>query len=70
MMHSLEQRLEQAVRISFSSFIGDRTRNLTQEKEVRVHKVVGFLAMLELVKNGALGVLQKKNFSDITIEQL
>jgi segregation and condensation protein A len=70
MMNSLEERLQQAVSMSFSSFIGDRTKNLTQEKEVRVHKVVGFLAMLELVKNGALGVLQEKNFTDIKIEQL
>ena len=32
------------------------------------YKVVGFLAMLELVKKGALHVLQKKNFSNINIE--
>lgn len=70
MMNSLEERLKKAIKLNFTSFIGERTKNLTHEKEVRVHKVVGFLAMLELVKNGALGVLQKKNFTDITIEQL
>ncbi len=70
MMDSLTERLEKAIKTDFHSFIGSHTNGRKETREVKVYKVVGFLAMLELVKNGALSVLQKKNFSNIEIENL
>ena len=70
MMQSLEDRITQALKTDFDSFIGSHINNTTESRQVRVYKVVGFLAMLELVKNGALKVLQKKNFSSIEIGQI
>ena len=67
MMESLEERINKALATDFDSFIGSKIGNKTEPKEVRIYKVVGFLAMLELVKNGALSVLQPKNFSTIQI---
>lgn len=70
MMYSLEERLKSAIKTDFDSYIKSHTENAKEEREVRVYKVVGFLAMLELVKNGALQVLQKENFSNIKIENI
>lgn len=68
MMSSLEKRLHKALKTDFNSFIGEHLTKGHNPKEIRVYKVVGFLAMLELVKNGALQVMQDKNFSNIDIE--
>lgn len=70
MMNSLEQRIKKAIETDFNSFMGSHIKSDMPTKQVRVYKVVGFLAMLELVKNGALHVLQKKNFSNINIEHI
>lgn len=70
MMHSLQERLEQALSTDFHSFVGSYTKNTSEPKEVIVYRVVGFLAMLELVKNGALDVQQDENFSSILIENI
>ncbi|MCI5050833.1 MAG: segregation/condensation protein A [Candidatus Pacebacteria bacterium] len=70
MMDSLEKRIKQVIETDFHSFLGDHVHADMPTKQVRVYKVVGFLAMLELVKNGALHVLQKKNFSNINIEHV
>ena len=43
-----------------------RTRGVAQEAGVR--GIVGFVAVLELVKGGKLHVSQTENFGDITIE--
>lgn len=70
MMDSLEKRIKQAIETDFNSFIGQHIKSDMPLKQIRVYKVVGFLAMLEMVKNGALHVLQNKNFSNINIEQV
>ncbi|MFT6361115.1 MAG: segregation and condensation protein A [Candidatus Paceibacteria bacterium] len=71
MMHSLEERIRLDLKnTTFDNFIGGEIKNKQEAKEVRIYKVVGFLAMLELVKNGVLGVLQEKNFSTIEIEKI
>lgn len=70
MMDSLEKRIRSAIETDFNSFLGEHIKEGMEPKQVRVYKVVGFLAMLELVRNGALHVLQKKNFSNINIEQI
>ncbi|MCA9352299.1 segregation/condensation protein A [Patescibacteria group bacterium] len=70
MMKSLEERIMKAIRGDFNSFITDQIGNHREPKQIRVYKVVGFLAMLELVKKGALAVVQEKNFSNIHIEKI
>jgi segregation and condensation protein A len=39
-----------------------------ENRENRVHVIVSFLAMLELVKNGILHVQQESTFGDIQME--
>lgn len=70
MMESLEKRIKIAIETDFNSFLGEHIKDGMEPKQVRVYKVVGFLAMLELVKNGAMHVMQKKNFSNINLEQI
>jgi segregation and condensation protein A len=63
MIESLSERMLRSVRMSFSEFSG-------QGKAEKVTIVVSFLAMLELVKQGALMVRQDDMFSDIHMEVL
>jgi len=71
MMNSLQERIHLSLKnTTFDAFINDQIKNKKEAREVRIYKVVGFLAMLELVKNGILDVLQKQNFSQIEIEKI
>ncbi len=60
MIVSLKDRIRSALRMSFKEFAGS-------QKE-RVNVIVGFLAMLELVKEGLIGVTQEKLHGDIVME--
>lgn len=60
MIDRLSQRIEKAINLSFKEFAG---ASKTDKKEL----VVGFLAMLELVKRGMLAVSQEASFGDITM---
>lgn len=59
MMDRLMNRVQKALTMSFKDFSGD-----AKEK---VEVIVSFLALLELVKQGAVDVLQHETFSDIRI---
>lgn len=59
MMGRLATRIERALSVTFSEFVGS--------PEDRREIVVGFLAVLELVKRGMLSVEQQDRFSDITM---
>ncbi len=59
MMGRLSERIERALSVTFTDFVG------TPEDKREI--VVGFLAMLELVKRGMVLVEQDAHFSDITI---
>lgn len=61
MISSLTDRIKSSLKISFKEFaqVG---------KEEKVHVIVSFLAMLELVKQGVIMVSQEKDFEDIHIE--
>ncbi|MGB4076865.1 MAG: segregation/condensation protein A, partial [Minisyncoccia bacterium] len=59
MMDRLMERVQKAITMSFKEFSLD-----TKE---RVEVIVSFLALLELVKQGAVDVLQHRNFDDIRI---
>jgi segregation and condensation protein A len=60
MIARLTERVQRAIRLSFKDF----TNGSTNAREV----VVGFLAMLELVKRGFANVEQTGHFEEITIE--
>lgn len=62
MMNDLTERIRQALSVSFREFAkngngGDKTK-----------LVIGFLALLELVKRGIISVRQNERFEDIEIE--
>jgi segregation and condensation protein A len=61
MIEDLTKRVTKSLSTSFREF----TKVGSKEK---VHVIVGFLAMLELVKQGIIMVSQEKGFDDISIE--
>lgn len=61
MMENLAERITKNLKMSFREFSGIG-------KEEKVNVIVSFLAVLELVKRGAISVSQDKHFSDITME--
>lgn len=67
MMHSLEERMEQALSFSFST-IATHPDPKTQ-KEARIYTIVSFLAMLELIRNGIIDVVQQQNFNEMIINK-
>lgn len=66
MMDKLQDRIQSALKMSFRDFSGIK-KVITQEE--KVHIIVSFLAMLELVKQGLLEVKQESRFDDIEIEK-
>ncbi|MEK7219245.1 MAG: segregation/condensation protein A, partial [Patescibacteria group bacterium] len=65
MIDNLTERIKSSIKMSFKDFAG---KAVTREEKVFV--IVGFLAMLELVRNGILHVIQENDFSDIIIEKV
>lgn len=61
MITNLTERVTKNIRMSFSEF-----SNMNKSEKIDV--IVGFLAMLELVKQGIINATQEKTFSDITME--
>ena len=64
MIDSLTERIQKSVRMNFKDLAGK-----VQTKEEKVVMIVGFLAMLEMVRQGILNVIQDNNFDDIMIEK-
>jgi segregation and condensation protein A len=64
MIDKLTKRIENSLKFNFKEFSGK-----AETREERVVVIVGFLAMLELVRQGILSVAQKSNFEDIVIEK-
>jgi len=62
MINKLTERIQNSLKMNFKDFAGS-----AQNKEEKIIIIVGFLAMLELVRQGMLCVVQKKNFEDIII---
>ncbi|MEI8174815.1 MAG: ScpA family protein [bacterium] len=64
MIGKLTERIQSSIQTSFRNFTGKATT-----REEKVFMIVGFLAMLELVRNGILDVVQENNFADIIISK-
>jgi segregation and condensation protein A len=61
MIGNLTERITSNLKMSFKEFSG-------AHKHEKVHVIVSFLAMLELVKQGVIMVTQEKDFEDIHME--
>lgn len=61
MVEDLKNRITSALRMSFGEFS-------RAHKKERVHIIVGFLAMLELVKQGLIAATQEKTHGEIVME--
>ena len=64
MIGNLTDRIKNSMKMSFKDFAG---KAVTREEKIFV--IVGFLAMLELVRNGVLEALQECDGGDIIIEK-
>ena len=62
---SLTDRIQTAMNMSFKDFA--KSHNASSQSEARVHIIVSFLAMLELVREGIIDVMQDVSFEDIQI---
>lgn len=66
MMDRLEDRINNAMKMTFREF----SRNKSGEKAEKVNIILSFLAMLELVKQGAIDVRQESSFEEIEMERM
>jgi len=64
MIDKLTERIKDSLKMNFKDLHGK-----IASKEDKVTMIVGFLAMLELVRNGILHVAQENNFADIIISK-
>lgn len=64
MIGQLILRIQDSIKVSFKDFTGQ-----AKTREEKIFVIVGFLAMLELVRNGILHVVQENDFADIIIEK-
>lgn len=65
MLDDLALRMQTAVSMSFRDF-ASRT-DIEDPKERKVYAIVSFLAMLELVRQGLISVVQDNDFDDINL---
>lgn len=65
MIDRLSKRIQSGLSLSFKQFSG-QSGPIDKEKKVEI--VVSFLAMLELVKQGIVDVMQEEHFEDIKME--
>ncbi len=64
MIDKLTDRIQNSLKMNFRDFAGS-----AKNREEKVVVIVGFLAMLELVRQGILNVTQDDNFDSIIIEK-
>jgi chromatin segregation and condensation protein Rec8/ScpA/Scc1 (kleisin family) len=65
MINSLTDRIQNAMNMSFRDF--SKSHGAQTKQEAKVHIIVSFLAMLELVRGGLIDVMQNSDFQDIQI---
>lgn len=66
-INNLTDRIQTAMNLSFREFT--RSSGVKTKEEARVHVIVSFLAMLELVREGIIDVIQNSSFGDIEINK-
>ena len=66
-INSLTDRIQNAMNISFREF--SQSHGAGDKEEARTHVIVSFLAMLELVREGLIDVIQNASFGDIEMNK-
>ena len=66
-INSLTDRIQIAMNLSFREF--SKSHGAANKEEMKVHIIVSFLAMLELVREGLIDVIQNASFEDIEINK-
>ena len=64
MLDKLADRIKNSLKMSFREFTGS-----SNNKEEKVTMIVGFLAMLELVRQGIIHAVQENAGGDILLEK-
>ena len=68
MIDKLSERIKTTLKMSFKDFNGQSGKTVTREERVVV--IVGFLAMLELVRQGVINAVQEVDLGDIIISDV
>ena len=66
-INSLTDRIQNAMNLSFREF--SKSHGAESQEEAKVHIIVSFLAMLELVREGLIDVIQNASFGDIEMNK-
>lgn len=66
-INSLTDRIQGAINLSFKEFT--QSHGALNKEEVKIHVIISFLAMLELVREGIIDVIQNSSFGDIEISK-
>lgn len=66
-INSLTDRIQNAINLSFKDF--SKSHGAQSKEEAKVHVIISFLAMLELVREGIIEVIQNSSFGDIEINK-
>ena len=66
-INNLTDRIQGAMNISFKEF--SKSHGAQNKEEAKIHIIVSFLAMLELVREGIIDVIQNSSFDDIEINK-
>ena len=67
MIDNLTERIQKSLKMNFKDLHGHSGSPRTKEEKVEV--IVGFLAMLELVRQGIINAIQERHGEDIIMEQ-
>ncbi len=66
MINKLTERIENSLKMNFKDFSG-HGKQVNREEKIVV--IIGFLAMLELVRQGIINAMQEVDFGDIIMEK-
>lgn len=66
-INSLTDRIQSAMNVSFREF--SKSHSPANAQEAKIHVIVSFLAMLELVREGIIDVIQNSSFGDIEMNK-
>lgn len=69
MISNLSERIAHAMTLSFKDFTA-QSNSTSSDREKKVYTIVSFLALLELVREGIVDVLQDDQFTDMTISKI
>ena len=70
MIDNLTERITKSLKMNFKDFTRQRGSGQAAKKEEKVIIIVGFLAMLELVRTGLIEAMQEAHGEDIMIEKI